>query len=92
MDTETPIAAEITSAVSLPLFESRSVTRSETTPLLSTTSTTNEPGYSKEIVVRGTGTLTVTVTVNVASEALIQKNLAANRGLAVSETNTGHEG
>lgn len=92
MDTETSTSAEVTSAASLPSFEGKSVEQSKTTPLISTTSTTNQVGYTKEIVVRGTGTCTVIIKVNVASEALIQKNLAANRGPEVSETTASHEG
>jgi len=92
MDTETSTIAEVTFAASSPSFEGKLVEQSKTAPLLSTTSTTNQVGYTKEIIVRGTGPCTITVRVNVASEALIQKNLAANRGPAVLETTASHEG
>lgn len=92
MDTETSTTAEETSTESPLSFEGKSVEQSKNTPPLSTASTTNQVGYTKEIVGRGTGTCTITIKVNVASEALIQKNLAANRGPAVSETTASHEG
>lgn len=92
MDTETSTTAEETSIESPPSFEGQSIEQRKTAPLLSTTSTTNQVGYPKEIVVRGTGTCTITIRVNVATEALIQKNLAANLGPAVSETTASHEG
>lgn len=92
MDTETSTTAEITSVASLPSYEGRSVAQSKTKPILSTSSTTNQVGYIKEIVVRGTDTCTITISLNVTSEALIQKNLAANRGPVVSETTASHEG
>ena len=92
MDTETSTTAEIASIASLPSYEGISVEQSKTKPLLSTSSTTNQVGYFKEILVRGTNACIITISLNVASEAFIQKNLAANRGPAVLETTANHEG
>jgi len=92
MDTDTPTHNELTSAESLPAFEATQTNEQVVSTPIKTTTSTEVGGYEKEIVVRGTGTVSVTLKVNVEAEASIQKNFIANRGPAASETASGHEG